>query len=156
MLKSESLNVLKWHSTFYFVLLFFSASFIEFQLGAFYLCTEKCIRSAVSGFQITTTKNRTQHSKCTHSNTNIFSFGVFLSFFWFFSIFLLAKVIFLLCSRLHSPCRCTHTKFTQSTCKMLIRFSCCGNRRRQRQEDEVASGLLPFPLRYFSSRKINS
>lgn len=63
----------------------------------------KFIWSAVSGFLTT----KTVHNKCSHSCKHIF----FWRFYFIFasSIFLLAKVIFLLCSRLHSPCRCTHS-----------------------------------------------
>lgn len=101
MLKSESLNVLKWHSTFYFVL-FFVGFFQPIPVGhilPFYK-TVDCERIS--------NKNNKKTAYST-TNAHIHTRAYFLSFFRFSSIFLLAEVIFLLCSRLHSPCRCTHS-----------------------------------------------
>lgn len=114
----------------------------------------KFIWSAVSGFLTT----KTVHNKCSHSCKHIF----FWRFYFIFapSIFLLAQVIFLLCSRLHFTLSMhTLAQFTQSTCKMWIRFSCCYDGDDDDDQDNKMRWLLVcccFLYAIFSSWKINS
>lgn len=120
-LESESLYVLKWHSTFYFVLFF---SFIAISVGRILplhkICTVGCKRISSNKKQFTTQQMHT-----------------FIEAYFLLAFFLFIFFFYFSFGQSHFSC-VQSTSFTLSMhkhtytiyaiqCKMLIRFSCYGD-----------------------------